>query len=196
MAFPCHGSALKLKNVLLFLASIAVSILVAEAAVRYIDGYPMFAMPLGNPEGSATVDPAVLDRLDSELHSLARIANQRGRCKLSVERLSASTPAMMDEALLAALDRAAENRAPGKHIRMPSGAGHDAQWLARKLPAAMLFVPSGCNPDRRGRSCGARGNMSGSSPTPHIETRGAMVGHWAGSLCSTCAGSGGLAQGR
>jgi beta-ureidopropionase / N-carbamoyl-L-amino-acid hydrolase len=87
-------------------------------------------------------DPAVLDRLDSELHSLARIANQRGRCKLSVERLSASTPAMMDEALQAALDRAAENRVPGKHIRMPSGAGHDAQWLARKLPAAMLFVPS------------------------------------------------------
>ena len=25
---------------------------------------------------------------------------------------------------------------------MPSGAGHDAQWLARKLPAAMMFVPS------------------------------------------------------
>jgi N-carbamoyl-L-amino-acid hydrolase len=28
------------------------------------------------------------------------------------------------------------------HMRMPSGAGHDAQWLARKLPAAMMFVPS------------------------------------------------------
>jgi N-carbamoyl-L-amino-acid hydrolase len=25
---------------------------------------------------------------------------------------------------------------------MPSGAGHDAQYLARKMPAAMLFVPS------------------------------------------------------
>ncbi|HYI04862.1 MAG TPA: hypothetical protein VD858_08220 [Reyranella sp.] len=62
MAFPSHGSALKLKNVLLFLASIVVSILFAEAAVRYIDGYPMFAMPLGNPEGSATVDPAMLDK--------------------------------------------------------------------------------------------------------------------------------------
>lgn len=62
MAFPSHGSALKLKNVLLFLASIVVSILVAEAAVRYIDGYPMFAVPLGDPEGSATVDPAVLDK--------------------------------------------------------------------------------------------------------------------------------------
>ena len=39
----------------------------------------------------------------------------------------------MDERLQAALDRAAERHAPGKHIRMPSGAGHDAQWLARKL---------------------------------------------------------------
>jgi beta-ureidopropionase / N-carbamoyl-L-amino-acid hydrolase len=48
----------------------------------------------------------------------------------------------MDEALQGALDRAAARRATGKHTRMPSGAGHDAQWLARKLPAAMLFVPS------------------------------------------------------
>ena len=39
-------------------------------------------------------------------------------------------------------DKAAERHAPGKHIRMPSGAGHDAQYLARKIPAAMLFVPS------------------------------------------------------
>jgi N-carbamoyl-L-amino-acid hydrolase len=27
-------------------------------------------------------------------------------------------------------------------MRMPSGAGHDAQYLARVMPAAMLFVPS------------------------------------------------------
>jgi N-carbamoyl-L-amino-acid hydrolase len=80
--------------------------------------------------------------MDSELHSLARNANERGHCKFAVERLSASTPALMDEALQATLDRAAASRAPDKHVRMPSGAGHDAQWLARKLPAAMLFVPS------------------------------------------------------
>ena len=30
----------------------------------------------------------------------------------------------------------------GKSIRMPSGAGHDAQVLATVMPAAMLFVPS------------------------------------------------------
>ncbi len=56
--------------------------------------------------------------------------------------ISQSTPARMDERLMAALDAAAERHAPGKHMRMPSGAGHDAQWLARKLPAAMMFVPS------------------------------------------------------
>lgn len=87
-------------------------------------------------------DPAVLDRLDAEIHALAKQANAGGRCSLTVEQLSASTPALMDEALQAALDRSAERHAPGKHMRMPSGAGHDAQWLARKLPAAMLFVPS------------------------------------------------------
>jgi N-carbamoyl-L-amino-acid hydrolase len=87
-------------------------------------------------------DPQVLDRLDAEIHALVRQANESGRCTLAVERLSASTPAVMDETLQSALDRAAERRAPGRHIRMPSGAGHDTQWLARQLPAAMLFVPS------------------------------------------------------
>jgi len=87
-------------------------------------------------------DPVVLDRLDSALADLAQVANHGGRCKLTVERLSASTPALMDQALQGALERAAQKRAPGLHTRMPSGAGHDTQWLALKLPAAMLFVPS------------------------------------------------------
>ncbi len=87
-------------------------------------------------------DPALLDRLDAELNDLIAAANRDGRCKLELGVLSQSTPARMDERLMAALDIAAERHAPGKHIRMPSGAGHDAQWLARKLPAAMMFVPS------------------------------------------------------
>jgi N-carbamoyl-L-amino-acid hydrolase len=51
-------------------------------------------------------------------------------------------PAPMDERLQEAIDEAAEQHAPGVHMRMPSGAGHDAQILARRLPAAMMFVPS------------------------------------------------------
>jgi N-carbamoyl-L-amino-acid hydrolase len=87
-------------------------------------------------------DPAVLERLQAELAQLIEHANDTGRCKLELRVISQSTPATMDERLMAALDAAAERHAPGKHMRMPSGAGHDAQWLARKLPAAMMFVPS------------------------------------------------------
>jgi N-carbamoyl-L-amino-acid hydrolase len=36
----------------------------------------------------------------------------------------------------------AQEQVPGRYIRMPSGAAHDAQFLARRLPAAMMFVPS------------------------------------------------------
>jgi N-carbamoyl-L-amino-acid hydrolase len=87
-------------------------------------------------------DPAVLARMEEALHEEVAKADAAGRCDISIERLSASTPALMDEGLQQALDTAAEANAPGLHLRMPSGAGHDAQWLARKLPAAMMFVPS------------------------------------------------------
>jgi N-carbamoyl-L-amino-acid hydrolase len=53
-----------------------------------------------------------------------------------------SRPALMDDALQAALAAAGEAHAPGKVQPMPSGAGHDAQYLARVMPAAMMFVPS------------------------------------------------------
>jgi beta-ureidopropionase / N-carbamoyl-L-amino-acid hydrolase len=56
--------------------------------------------------------------------------------------MSQSTPAVMDEALQQAIEAAAERHCPGQAIRLPSGAGHDAQYLARKMSAAMLFVPS------------------------------------------------------
>jgi beta-ureidopropionase / N-carbamoyl-L-amino-acid hydrolase len=87
-------------------------------------------------------DPQVLERLHALLGELVADANKVGRCPVTLERLSASTPAAMDEALRTAIENAAERHAPGKHTRMPSGAGHDAQWLARVLPTAMLFVPS------------------------------------------------------
>ncbi|OWK20569.1 hypothetical protein AJ88_28510 [Mesorhizobium amorphae CCBAU 01583] len=42
----------------------------------------------------------------------------------------------------AALAEAAEDLCPGAWHSMPSGAIHDSQIIARKLPVAMLFVPS------------------------------------------------------
>jgi N-carbamoyl-L-amino-acid hydrolase len=86
-------------------------------------------------------DPAVLDAMQDELRRLIAEAAS-GPCELELEVMGQSTPAVMDEHLQRVLEAAAERRAPGKCIRLPSGAGHDAQYLARVIPAAMLFVPS------------------------------------------------------
>jgi len=49
---------------------------------------------------------------------------------------------MMDGAIQQAIEVASVALAGGRSIRMPSGAGHDAQVLATIMPAGMLFVPS------------------------------------------------------
>jgi N-carbamoyl-L-amino-acid hydrolase len=83
----------------------------------------------------------VLDRLQSALEDMVAEAN-RGPCKVTLADHSRSVPQQMDPTFQAALDTAAETHTPGKHQRMPSGAGHDAQVLAERVPAGMLFVPS------------------------------------------------------
>jgi N-carbamoyl-L-amino-acid hydrolase len=86
-------------------------------------------------------DPAVLDRLTTALESLVAEANA-GPCRVTLVPTGRSVPQAMDQRFQAALDDAAEAACPGGHQRMPSGAGHDAQVLAERVPAAMLFVPS------------------------------------------------------
>ncbi len=87
-------------------------------------------------------DPDLLPKLEAELEGLVAAANADGPCKLTLETVFKTMPKKMDEGFQAALDRAAETIVPGGHVRMPSGAGHDAQILAEVMPAAMLFVPS------------------------------------------------------
>ena len=50
-------------------------------------------------------------------------------------------PAPLDEELIELIERAAEEEG-ASHMRMPSGAGHDAQVLARRISTGMVFVPS------------------------------------------------------
>ena len=49
---------------------------------------------------------------------------------------------MMNATFQQAIEAASAAFAGGRSIRMPSGAGHDAQVLATIMPAGMLFVPS------------------------------------------------------
>jgi N-carbamoyl-L-amino-acid hydrolase len=51
-------------------------------------------------------------------------------------------PTKMDERLRKHLETAAEKHVPGKWMRLPSGAFHDAGIISSALPAAMLFIPS------------------------------------------------------
>ncbi len=87
-------------------------------------------------------DPATLERMEAELRAIVADANAAGGCAVSLHALSRGTPKLCDAAIQDALERAAERFAPGLHQRMPSGAGHDAQLLAKVMPAGMLFVPS------------------------------------------------------
>ncbi len=60
---------------------------------------------------------------------------------VETERLARFEPVAFDPAIVAAIEAAAAGRQLSCR-RMTSGAGHDAQMIARVAPAAMIFVPS------------------------------------------------------
>ena len=87
-------------------------------------------------------DPSAIARLEELLRSMAAEVNAQGRCTVAVERIRTGAPAMMDTSFQEAIEAASTALAGGRSLRMPSGAGHDAQILATVMPAGMLFVPS------------------------------------------------------
>ena len=88
-------------------------------------------------------DEAILDRLEEHARALVAESNAGGRAEVRMAEVGKrSIPAMMDVRLRGHIERAAEHHAPGDWISMPSAAIHDAQVLARHMPAAMMFVPS------------------------------------------------------
>jgi N-carbamoyl-L-amino-acid hydrolase len=87
-------------------------------------------------------DPGVIDRLEDVLRSMAAEVSAQGRCSVAVERIRTGAPAVMDASFQHAIEAASLAFAGGRSVRMPSGAGHDAQVLATIMPAGMLFVPS------------------------------------------------------
>ena len=87
-------------------------------------------------------DPSVITRLEKLVKTMADEASAKGPCNVSVTKLRTGAPAMMDAGFQDAIEAASKAVAGGRSIRMPSGAGHDAQMLATVMPAGMLFVPS------------------------------------------------------
>ncbi|HVJ42691.1 MAG TPA: Zn-dependent hydrolase [Dongiaceae bacterium] len=88
-------------------------------------------------------DPQRLQLMLRTLADLVREADRAGPARVALEEADApSEPVQMAAALQDHIAAAAEAIAPGQWLRMPSGAGHDAQVIAPHLPSGMLFIPS------------------------------------------------------
>src|SRR3954447_8277772 len=87
-------------------------------------------------------DAGIIARLEQLLRTMADDVNAKGPCTVTIEKLRTGAPAMMNPGFQDAIEAASKAFAGGRSLRMPSGAGHDAQMLATVMPAGMLFVPS------------------------------------------------------
>jgi len=87
-------------------------------------------------------DKGQLDRFEATLLDIVAEHDRHGPCTVECVNLSRTLPTVMNDRFLDAIEQEAEAHASGMHMRMPSGAGHDAQILGLRLPAAMMFVPS------------------------------------------------------
>ncbi|WP_175718862.1 Zn-dependent hydrolase [Burkholderia anthina] len=88
-------------------------------------------------------DPDELCLQDAEqrlAEFLDKVAGQEG-VRITTERLVRFEPVVFDAGLAAEIEASA-TRMGFSNRRMTSGAGHDAQMIARIAPAAMIFVPS------------------------------------------------------
>ena len=99
----------------------------------------------GRAEMQVQFRDADLDRLaalDKSLHELVTAADRAGPCGVEIEPIAQTEPRAMDRGFQEQIEAAAERRAPGLHMRMPSAAGHDAAVLSYRMPAGMMFIPS------------------------------------------------------
>ena len=103
------------------------------------------------PNSPNTVPARVVFSIDFR-HPEARVLDERGGCIEGVCRDSAGpcaititetfnrAPCVFPDAIVAAIERAAV-LAGCRHTRMPSGAFHDANFIADLAPTGMIFVP-------------------------------------------------------
>ncbi|MBB4239215.1 Zn-dependent hydrolase [Rhizobium esperanzae] len=104
-------------------------------AINVIPSRATFTVDLRDPDE---------DRLKQEEAALAAFLetlSQEEQVTIGVERMARFQPVKFDEGIVRAIESCAAARGLA-HKRMTSGAGHDAQMIARIAPAAMIFVPS------------------------------------------------------
>ncbi|MBR7150021.1 MAG: Zn-dependent hydrolase [Oscillospiraceae bacterium] len=104
-------------------------------AINVIPSRAVFTVDVRNPnEEKLCEEEAALAAYLEELAASDKV-------KISTERLVRFEPVLFDEGIVSAVEKAASTRSLACR-RITSGAGQDAQMIARMCPTAMIFVPS------------------------------------------------------
>src|SRR5229473_448023 len=104
-------------------------------AINIIPSQAIFTVDLRDP------DEQRLRSAEKYLTQFLKQLAQRENVEIRTEKIVRLEPVTFDRELVGLIERAANARG-FKSRRMTSGAGHDAQMIARLCPAAMIFVPS------------------------------------------------------
>lgn len=107
----------------------------APNVINVIPAQAVFTVDLRDPdERRLQEEEAALEAYLDELAAKEGVS-------ISVEKLARFQPAAFDPSIVALIEEAAARRGLASK-RMASGAGHDAQMIARIAPSAMIFTPS------------------------------------------------------
>jgi N-carbamoyl-L-amino-acid hydrolase len=116
----------------------------ARGTVGWIDNYPNSRNVIpGRVKLSVDLraaDDTVLSALDAAFKEAVQRIAAKGRVEATVEQVVYFPPQPFTPALVSAIREAAQAQGLSA-MNVISGAGHDAVYLARVCPAAMIFVP-------------------------------------------------------
>jgi len=118
---------------------------ISRATIGRVDIFPGHAHTIPEAAEFSLVvrdaEQATLDELEDAIRkALSAVARRRG-LMFEFEPLSNIVPQDCDPEVRQIIERQA-NRLGLSHLHMPSGAGHDAQFLTQVAPTGMIFVPS------------------------------------------------------
>jgi beta-ureidopropionase / N-carbamoyl-L-amino-acid hydrolase len=91
--------------------------------------------------GLRDLDAAKVQMLFGKIQTEVRDIEAATGTKFSFKQVNASEPALTDDRIRNLIDRSAKELRLTTKL-LPSGAGHDAQEIARLCPIGMIFVPS------------------------------------------------------
>ncbi|MDP9971351.1 N-carbamoyl-L-amino-acid hydrolase [Variovorax paradoxus] len=116
----------------------------ARGTVGWIDNYPNSRNVIpGRVKLSVDLraaDDVVLSAMDAELKEAVQRIAAKGKVEATVEQVVYFPPQPFTPALVSAVREAAQVQGM-TWMNVISGAGHDAVYLARVCPTAMIFVP-------------------------------------------------------